>query len=184
MSNYIVNSDYLTSIADAIREKTGSTDTFTIDQMPTAINSITTSGSDGSLDFNNLTMAKIVATNAIGSLNVGNYVSSVNQIKFAVWQGNVSKTSGSNIRTLIYIPSLFNNNLIVIGATGTTALYTGYVIGDLVSVSGRSGSVPSPGEVILVATDATTLKIYSSSGAALSYFLAEYGTFTFWYEEV
>lgn len=44
----MVLTNKLTAIADAIREKTGSTDKMTLDEMPTAISGITTGGGDSS----------------------------------------------------------------------------------------------------------------------------------------
>lgn len=58
----------LNSIGDAIRSKTGGTDKLTLDAMPSAILSIATGGSGGSLQ-----MAKITrATNA--TFDISNYV--------------------------------------------------------------------------------------------------------------
>ena len=44
--NYIINSDQLTLIADAIRGKTGKVDTITVDEMPDEISGIS-GGSSG-----------------------------------------------------------------------------------------------------------------------------------------
>ena len=45
--NYIINSDQLTLIADAIRGKTGKVDTITVDEMPDEISGISGGGSSG-----------------------------------------------------------------------------------------------------------------------------------------
>jgi hypothetical protein len=55
----------LNAIGDAIRNKTGSTAKLTLDQMPTAINSITTgSGSSGGIDFATYMNGKITTVTA------------------------------------------------------------------------------------------------------------------------
>ena len=46
MSNVLVNEEYLSGIANAIRAKNGSSDTYTPGQMAAAINDIETGGSD------------------------------------------------------------------------------------------------------------------------------------------
>lgn len=47
MSQYVVNGEKLTAIADAIRTKTGGTEVLTLDQMPTEITEIETDIPDG-----------------------------------------------------------------------------------------------------------------------------------------
>jgi hypothetical protein len=47
MSNYIIQGQTLTDIADAIRDKTGSNGLITPEDMPTAIESIETGGGGG-----------------------------------------------------------------------------------------------------------------------------------------
>lgn len=43
--NYIISSDQLTAIADAIRAKTGKSDMITVDEMPDEISGISGGGS-------------------------------------------------------------------------------------------------------------------------------------------
>jgi hypothetical protein len=44
MANVIINDTHLTNIADAIREKTGTSDTYKPGEMAAAISAITTGG--------------------------------------------------------------------------------------------------------------------------------------------
>lgn len=57
MKTYIVSEDYLTDIADAIRAKTGTIDTMTIDEMPQKITDI----SGANFDNVNVTAADVLA---------------------------------------------------------------------------------------------------------------------------
>lgn len=47
--NYIISSDQLTAIADAIRAKTGKSDMITVDEMPDEISGISGGGSSSEL---------------------------------------------------------------------------------------------------------------------------------------
>ena len=47
MSKYVIDSSTLTSIADAVRAKTGSTDPIKVSDIPTAISNISGGGSEG-----------------------------------------------------------------------------------------------------------------------------------------
>jgi hypothetical protein len=62
--------DKLTAIADAIRAKTGKTDSLTLDQMPTEIGNISGGGSSGGSSGGNTVKASV----SVGVPDIGNTI--------------------------------------------------------------------------------------------------------------
>lgn len=184
MAKVFVEDETLTLIADSIREKNGTENTYKPGEMPAAIAAIETGGvSENSFSFDGLAMAQISGSTsgAYSSVNLKNYVSSIDQVKFAIWQGGKTSTTTSYCSLMIYIPQLFGDVLMKTAYTGTE--YLGYIVGDKIRVAGRS-SHSLPTRYILI-VDGTSLKVASEDtpDQPLSNFLSKYGTFTFWYEE-
>ena len=72
MADYLIKDTTLTNIADAIRAKKSSTDTYTPAEMATAISSIETGGGSGELTEEDLTF--------IGDLTKFNYYGRMSKI--------------------------------------------------------------------------------------------------------
>ena len=77
MANVIINDTNLTNIANAIRNKTGSTNTYKPSEMAGAINSITTGSGGGESETY---ISAGVANGVVGKMNSGSYY---NQIDFS-----------------------------------------------------------------------------------------------------
>lgn len=122
MAQKLYEETNIQAIADAIREKNGTTDTYLVSEMAAAVSAIQ-AGGGGNLDFSKLSYATLTPTSDVLSstgMDLSSYISDYSQVKFIMYSdGNTSATM------YIYIPDALGNKLIAISGRETfTSKYT------------------------------------------------------------
>lgn len=107
MANVIVDDTYLSDIADAIRAKTGGSDTFTPAQMATAIGNISTGGTSNTISEPLLRTAVLTNATAVGNLYLM-WKGDIRNIMFSIHYGKYATSaseSATRIQGFIYTPA-------------------------------------------------------------------------------
>ena len=107
MANVIVDDTYLSDIADAIRAKTGGSDTFTPAQMATAIGNISTSGTSDTISEPLLRTAVLTNQGTSSRLQLA-WNGDIRNIMFYMHYGkqaSSSSASSNRLQGVIYTPA-------------------------------------------------------------------------------